>query len=192
VQVLFRKSFVRAHTRRTRDGKVVRVASYHNRVIPAGEPTREDHRTGDLFAQPPAAGQAAPTETPEFKRWFAGSKVVDAQGRPLVLYHGTDADFSKFDPDRIRARFPFSIGYHLTTRPSEASIYASDQLGEKLRPGGNVMPVYARLLNPLVVDAKRLTASMEADLLQGGRRAKGHARVQDQAGRRARLPIALR
>lgn len=29
------------------------------------------------------------TETPEFKTWFAGSKVVDADGKPLVVYHGT-------------------------------------------------------------------------------------------------------
>jgi len=33
------------------------------------------------------------TETPEFKRWFGNSKVVDADGKPLVVYHGVkDAD----------------------------------------------------------------------------------------------------
>src|SRR3954449_3252376 len=26
---------------------------------------------------------------PEFSRWFGGSKVVDAHGAPLVVYHGT-------------------------------------------------------------------------------------------------------
>ena len=29
------------------------------------------------------------TETPEFKRWFGDSKVVDSEGKPLVVYHGT-------------------------------------------------------------------------------------------------------
>lgn len=31
------------------------------------------------------------TETQAFKAWFGDSKVVDAQGRPLVVFHGTDA-----------------------------------------------------------------------------------------------------
>jgi len=42
--------------------------------------------------------QEAP-ETPEFKRWFGGSKVVDSQGKPLVVYHGTTADVSAFSLD---------------------------------------------------------------------------------------------
>lgn len=28
--------------------------------------------------------------TPQFKAWFGDSKVVDAHGMPLVVYHGTD------------------------------------------------------------------------------------------------------
>lgn len=32
-----------------------------------------------------------------FWRWFAGSKAVDAEGRPLVVYHGTNAKFDTFD-----------------------------------------------------------------------------------------------
>ena len=40
------------------------------------------------------------TDTSEFKRWFGKSKVVDDQGNPLMVYHGTDAseDFVKFFP----------------------------------------------------------------------------------------------
>ena len=34
--------------------------------------------------------------TPAFKKWFGDSKVVDANGDPLVVYHGTDQDFSVF------------------------------------------------------------------------------------------------
>lgn len=37
--------------------------------------------------------QGAQTDTPEFKRWFGDSKVVDESGKPLVVYHGVkDAD----------------------------------------------------------------------------------------------------
>jgi hypothetical protein len=42
-----------------------------------------------------------------FKRWFKGSKVVDADGQPLVVYHGTDTGgFYEFDPysSRVKGR----------------------------------------------------------------------------------------
>ena len=39
------------------------------------------------------------TDTPEFKRWFGKSKIKDANGKPLVLYHGTNAIFNIFDPE---------------------------------------------------------------------------------------------
>jgi len=29
--------------------------------------------------------------------WFQGSQVVDAEGNPLKVYHGTRVDFEKFD-----------------------------------------------------------------------------------------------
>lgn len=48
------------------------------------------------------------TETPEFKRWFGESKVIDAEGKPLVVYHGTDKNFTKFDLDRVSDGFWFS------------------------------------------------------------------------------------
>ena len=37
------------------------------------------------------------TETDAFKNWFGNSKVVDENGNPLVVYHGTNADFDTFD-----------------------------------------------------------------------------------------------
>lgn len=39
-----------------------------------------------------------------FKRWFEGSKVVDENGQPLKLYHGTNADFDVFDKSKIGTR----------------------------------------------------------------------------------------
>ena len=37
-----------------------------------------------------------------FYRWFGDSKVVDGQGRPLVVYHGTDEIFSIFDKGKTK------------------------------------------------------------------------------------------
>ncbi len=37
------------------------------------------------------------TESPRFKKWFGESKVVDAEGKPMVVYHGTEsAGFDEF------------------------------------------------------------------------------------------------
>jgi len=38
-----------------------------------------------------------PTNTPEFKEWFNGSKVVDKEGKPLLVYHGSPNKFDKFN-----------------------------------------------------------------------------------------------
>ena len=84
-----------------------------------------------------------------FWRWFGDSKVVDEQGRPLVVYHGTRADFSEFDTDRIGQNFAESKGgFFFTGSQAAASAYASIRGGE----GGNVMPAYLSLQNPLTLD----------------------------------------
>jgi hypothetical protein len=58
--------------------------------------------------------RAAP-ETPEFKRWFADSKIVNPDGSPRVVYHGTKAeDFTEF-----RARYDDNLLF-FTTKPEFA------------------------------------------------------------------------
>jgi hypothetical protein len=56
---------------------------------------------GQLFDEPtlPAdAGQAtARPFTDAFKAWFGKSAVVDADGQPLKVYHGTSYEFDNFD-----------------------------------------------------------------------------------------------
>ena len=37
-----------------------------------------------------------------FNKWFKGSKVVDEQGNPVVVYHGTTDDFSVFDKSKTQ------------------------------------------------------------------------------------------
>jgi hypothetical protein len=39
---------------------------------------------------------AGKTSSPEFKKWFGESQVVDEEGKPRVMYHGTDRGFNKF------------------------------------------------------------------------------------------------
>jgi hypothetical protein len=46
-----------------------------------------------MFMRQPNQDQ---TQSPAFKAWFGDSKVVDSEGKPLVVYHGTDKKFTEF------------------------------------------------------------------------------------------------
>jgi len=119
-----------------------------------------------------AVGQ---TKTREFKEWYGDSQLLDGAGQPLVFYHGTDQAITEFDSSKVQSRFPFSFGFHFTSRTSEASIYAdsitnsmegfnpASQFSKPPLEGGNVMPVYLRAERPLVINTDMLAASMEAD-----------------------------
>lgn len=87
--------------------------------------------------------------TPEFQNWFAGSKVVDKQGNPLVVYHGTDQDFTTF---RQAKEGSVGKGIYFTPRPEAASAYSLESAeAVKRKTGSNVIPAYLSIKNPLTV-----------------------------------------
>lgn len=98
------------------------------------------------------------TDTPAFKKWFGDSKVVDADGKPLVVYHGTQASFNTFDPemqgDTVNSE---DIGYFFTNYPKEADSYAAWDW-DRESPTPNVMPVYLALKNPKIADTGKYEA----------------------------------
>lgn len=85
-----------------------------------------------------------------FWRWFGNSKCVDEQGRPLVFYHGTNANFKEFS-HRLKGDKDFGFlgsGFYFTLTKdlaSEYSTYSSDE-------NSNVMMVYLKLENPYIFD----------------------------------------
>lgn len=94
-------------------------------------------------------------DTPAFKRWFGDSKVVNAEGMPLVMYHGTMRDFDAFDPEASPA----------TENTGTKAIYVSpdsnfsNQYAEGR--GGNVMPVFVKAENPFDFDNERHIAALQ-------------------------------
>lgn len=80
-----------------------------------------------------------------FWRWFGDSKVVDKQGRPLVVYHGTTVKFDRFRCSSADAQF--GPGIYFTDEKSYAEEYGSDE-PEKFR----LMAVYLRMKSPVTVD----------------------------------------
>ncbi len=101
-------------------------------------------------------------ETPEFKSWFGDSKVVDPSGRPLVVYHGTRADFAVFDGGKAGAATQAAwseMGHFFTEDPSLASDFTKGKNWAKPRSlprrGANVMPVFLAIMFPMYVTAAR-------------------------------------
>lgn len=99
------------------------------------------------------------TDTPEFKQWFGDSKVVDEQGNPLIVYHGTNlrptrdgtmmGDIEAFDrlfTTRFRPHSIDTVGSWFSTNPGAdgALMYAG---GDK-SPGAAIYPVYLSIQNP--------------------------------------------
>lgn len=83
---------------------------------------------------------------PNFRRWFANSKVVDSAGLPLEVYHGTKADFDTFTKQTAHHEYMPSdeAEFFFTSQPDLASDHAMKSGHE----GYNVIPVYLRIVNP--------------------------------------------
>lgn len=73
-------------------------------------------------------------ETDAFKKWFGDSKVVDEDGKPLVVYHGSTKSMDEF---KVPAFF--------TPDAKETEFYSLDRSGEA---GGQTYPVYLSIQNP--------------------------------------------
>lgn len=110
--------------------------------------------------------QADQTQTPEFKNFFGNSKVVDANGAPMVVYHGTNADFTAFDDATSGAnsgnRGFLGRGFYFSSSPQSASMYAGVTRPQgtdtwRRTDGGNVMPAYLSLQNPLEISSSSLS-----------------------------------
>lgn len=78
-----------------------------------------------------------------FYKWFGDSKVVDSQGRPLVVYHGTKAQFEEFAGEKIgQSGTSEGVGFYFTNDRNIATGY------------GDVMSVYLKLEHPVYAYAQ--------------------------------------
>jgi hypothetical protein len=96
-----------------------------------------------------------------FWRWFDSSVTTDEQGRPLVLYHGTDKAFGEFNNQINRTDAPWSrLGHFFTQDASLASSFTKGKKWSSSKSrhpkGANVIPVYLKLSNPSMEKAYKL------------------------------------
>lgn len=93
-----------------------------------------------------------PTEegTKNFWRWFKDSAVVDDEGRPLVVYHGTGADVAAFAEGEIGSATDAGLlgtGFYFTPNTDLASTYANQSAGF-IGGNANVIPAYLSIQKP--------------------------------------------
>lgn len=99
------------------------------------------------------------TDTPEFKEWFGDSKVVDENGEPVVVFHGTpDSRFIKedgtFKAEIERFGAGKKIGVHWFTGSKKAAETYADikRAFDYQNAEPDIIPAYLSMENPLVID----------------------------------------
>lgn len=103
------------------------------------------------------------TESPWFRRWFSGSRVVDGEGKPLVVYHGTQEGFSEFKDEKIGTGSGntgiFGVGHYFTESSRSADNYA-----QRVQDRGSVVPAYLQLKKPFRIDESKTLAEFRETL----------------------------
>ena len=90
------------------------------------------------------------TDSPYFKKWFGKSKVVDENGEPLVVYHGTKGRFNEFERSRGGE---FGSGMYFSENIDSAKMFGGFQAGDSEVV---TMPAYLTLKNPLITSDRNI------------------------------------
>lgn len=96
-----------------------------------------------------------------FWAWFGDSQAVDDQGRPLVVYHGTQA--APFDAFRMEGSE--AGAQYFTVNPDHAAYFAGFGSG---RSGGRVIEAFVAIRNPLRITQADLENMLTDDDVDNG------------------------
>ena len=91
------------------------------------------------------------TGTPEFKKWFGDSKVVDEDGNPLLMYHGTAREFTEFDPSLSGSTYGTEQSGIFFTDDRENALAVARDAAESLKGAPRIMEVYLKINTPLTI-----------------------------------------
>ena len=113
-----------------------------SRVTPAEDAAYMDAvKRGDTATAARLVREAAAKAMPD-------TRVVDENGEPLVVYHSTDADFTKFDRARLGENTDLNAGDEAARRMARLGFWFNEKdLREKLYQN-KVVAAYANVKNP--------------------------------------------
>ncbi|HET6631518.1 MAG TPA: PLxRFG domain-containing protein [Rhodanobacteraceae bacterium] len=125
---------------------------------PAREP--ETYRARVARVQAAMFDHAPRLNTAAFTGWFKRSKVVDANGAPRVVYHGTAEDFPIFDDAKLASstgHMTAPLGHFFAEDRAKAQRYA-EKAAHGVPADENVMPVYLAIQQPKTLTVDELLA----------------------------------
>jgi Large polyvalent protein associated domain 38/ADP-Ribosyltransferase in polyvalent proteins len=136
------RSWLRQNVRRLSDIELSDAEIIRSYILPARAFVEQGAQAGRAMAGKTAFSRAPGVQTDAFKRWFGDSKVVNAKGEPLVMYHGTDADIATFKPKDGMI--------FVTADPNFAEEYTTTTIDSLDKSGGqpNIIPVFVKAENP--------------------------------------------
>jgi hypothetical protein len=102
-----------------------------------------DRRKGININKKDALFNREQVKTPEFKKFFGDSKIVDEDGEPLTVYHGTTRDFDTF---RKTDQHGNDYVHYFTPSSNYTSFFSN-------APGGRTIPAYIKMENPYYTDS---------------------------------------
>lgn len=123
------------------DGDVRQIVANARRYVIEGDIEPNAGRAFESQEEVVAAMRRM-SKTAAFRKWFGNSVVKDKKGEPLIVYHGTGTEFTKFDLRKV-ADGEYGIGFYFATNRKSANFYARSR-GESPR----VMEVYLRAERP--------------------------------------------
>lgn len=110
------------------------------------------------------------TDSPYFKKWFGKSKVVDENGEPLVVYHGTPkkeafTEFKKQNRNNETSPHPWNeLGLAFFSDNSDISnLYTFEPTWER-KQTGSVYPVYLQMKNPRKINYETMFGFERGDV----------------------------
>ena len=85
-------------------------------------------------------------------RFLQNNKVRDEEGQHKVLYHATSKDFNEFKPGGYDPNLSGLATWMSPYKDHQKAAHNVGMMGGKWREGARVMPVYANIRSPLVLD----------------------------------------
>ena len=157
LQYLFRRENPLAPTGGLTEAGASRLESTYDRLAaeymdPLEQSAKEFGVSTEVLQAELAEAGGDITQTPRFKEWFKQSAVVDENGQPLTVYHGTPEVFDAFITQRQGSRRVDQFGAFFSDSPDFALAYSVRGVPGGESNVGQVMPVYLSLQNPWVVE----------------------------------------
>lgn len=145
------------------------------KALGEGQLANREQNAEGAFAGVMASKGADQTQTPEFKRWFGDSKVVDAEGKPLVVYHGSGTNgITVFDPTKAGEvqTSDWGKGIYFTPSNGQADNYREEAAVTMDKES-------ARLWDDYEAAAKRLGTTVMMAGIDLGRESKAYAELNE-------------